>query len=252
MRYWIKLYTEIVRDPKMGRLTDRQFRTCINLFALAGTVDEDGKLPPVEDMAWHLRMDDADLTADLEVLARVNIVEQTDGAWIVRKWAERQAKAPSDEPERVAQRVRNYRERKRNENVTPLPKNVTRLETETETDVDTETEKKRKETETDTLWSSAVKLYENNIGLLSSAIAEDMQSMWSELEAAGVPGWWEQAVTVAVAANKRSWSYMRGILQRCLREGHPPIASTNGKGPPRPKKKVTITLPDGQLAEVDV
>lgn len=39
MKSWIKLYTEILNDPKMGRLTDRQYRTCINLF-----LDADGEL----------------------------------------------------------------------------------------------------------------------------------------------------------------------------------------------------------------
>jgi len=141
MRYWIKLYTEIMRDPKMGRLTDRQFRTCINLFTLAGTTDDDGKLPPLEDIAWHLRSDEASLLADLEALARVNIVEQVDDTWIVRKWAERQAKAPSDQPERIAQRVRNHRERKRNESVTTLQPGVTTPET--DTDTETDTDKKR-------------------------------------------------------------------------------------------------------------
>jgi hypothetical protein len=34
MKTWIKLYTEILQDPKMGRLTDRQYRTCVNLFLL--------------------------------------------------------------------------------------------------------------------------------------------------------------------------------------------------------------------------
>ena len=80
MRYWVKLYTEIVNDPKMGRLTDRQFRTCINLFALAGEIDADGALPDVEDLAWRLRLKDDDLAADLKSLVAVNILAETPTA----------------------------------------------------------------------------------------------------------------------------------------------------------------------------
>lgn len=51
-KYWIKLYHEILHDPKMGRLPDNLWRRCIELFLLAGElgaeVDEDdkGHLPP--------------------------------------------------------------------------------------------------------------------------------------------------------------------------------------------------------------
>lgn len=120
MRYWVKLYTEIINDPKMGRLTDRQFRTCINLFALAGEIDQDGALPPIDDLSWRLRMQSADLAADLKALAAVGIMSFTSDAWIITKWQERQAKAPSAAKEKVLQRVHEYRERERNENVTTL------------------------------------------------------------------------------------------------------------------------------------
>lgn len=142
MRYWIKLYTEILKDPKMGRLTDRQFRTCINLFALAGEFDQEGDLPSVADMSWTLRMDEAALLDDLHELAKVGIVRCTDDTWLVCKWQERQAKAPSAAPDKVLQRVHEHRQRQRNETVTTLHSEVKRDVTppETETDIETETE----------------------------------------------------------------------------------------------------------------
>ena len=66
MREWIKLYTEIAHDRKMAALTDRQFRVCINLFALAGLVDDGGVIPPIEDIAFQLRMADTDLCDDMQ------------------------------------------------------------------------------------------------------------------------------------------------------------------------------------------
>jgi hypothetical protein len=144
MRYWVKLYTEIVNDPKMGRLTDRQFRTCINLFALAGEIDQDGTLPDVDDLAWRLRLQRADLIADLEALAAVNILTATSEGWIISKWEERQAKAPSAAKEKVLQRVHEYRERERNEDVTTLHPEVKRAVTPPEKNR-IDIEKKRKE-----------------------------------------------------------------------------------------------------------
>jgi hypothetical protein len=120
MRFWIKLYTEIVHDPKMAHLTDRAFRVCINLFALAGITDQAGALPAAEDVAWQLRMDAPELKALLDYLADVNILEQRDGVWYVRKWQERQAKPPSAHPDQVLERVHKFREKQRNEPVTPL------------------------------------------------------------------------------------------------------------------------------------
>jgi len=113
VRPWIKLYTEILTDPKMHALTDRQFRTCVNLFALAGFLDQDGLLPPLADLAFHLRTNAADLEGDLVALLAVHVLDADDGGYIVAHWAERQpTRAPSAMPERVRERVRQYRARK--------------------------------------------------------------------------------------------------------------------------------------------
>jgi hypothetical protein len=249
MRYWIKLYTEIVRDPKMGRLTDRQFRTCINLFALAGTVDEDGKLPPLEDMAWHLRTDDESLTADLEALARVNIVELRDDAWYVRKWADRQAKPPSDQPDQVAQRVRNHRARKRNESVTPLQPGVTTPETETETDVDTE--KKREETETgtetppDAPWWSAWKASRPESWMVNPMDKRNLGQLANEYG----PDVLTRAIEYA-NAHKNSASVSLVYVEKTL-AGWKADGKLNGNGQTgkRTPGKQSIILPSGEVVE---
>ena len=38
-KFWIKLYHEILDDPKMGRMPDRLWRRTIELFLLAGELD---------------------------------------------------------------------------------------------------------------------------------------------------------------------------------------------------------------------
>ena len=54
-RFWIKLFFEILDNPKMARLPNHLWIRAVKLFLLAGKEGNDGALPPVEDMAWKLR-----------------------------------------------------------------------------------------------------------------------------------------------------------------------------------------------------
>jgi hypothetical protein len=138
--YWIKLYHEILNDPKMGRLGDRLWRRVIECFLLAGQQAEGGYLPAVEDMAWTLRCAADELEAELaEIAQRTGILAKRDGRWFVVNFAARQAAVPSTE------RVRAHRWARRTAaaDVTGVKRNVTEVETldgENETDVDTDAE----------------------------------------------------------------------------------------------------------------
>ena len=106
--YWLKLYHEILDDAKMGRLPDRLWRRTIELFLMAGEEHDGGHLPPLEDMAWRLRLNDDELRQDLEALAQIEIVTQLDnGMWFVTNFAERQSAMSN------AERQQRYRDRKR-------------------------------------------------------------------------------------------------------------------------------------------
>jgi len=112
MRTWIKLYTEILNDPKMGRLTDREFRVCINLFLMAGHTDHDGTLGSTAEVAWALRTSDEIAERDLLGLSAVGIVtRRLDGVWVVTKFSQRQQRAPSDMPSAIRQRVQKHRQK---------------------------------------------------------------------------------------------------------------------------------------------
>lgn len=110
-RKWIKLYVEILDDPKMGRLPPRQWQIAVELFLLAGDMDQDGLLPPVEDMAWRLRMDADELLLVLSALAAVNIVHQSEPGWVVTHFQDRQFSESYE-------RVKRYRNAKNNANET--------------------------------------------------------------------------------------------------------------------------------------
>ena len=106
-KIWIKLFIEILDDPKMGRLPNHMWRRAVELFLLAGRKGSDGALPPVEEMAWTLRLPQDKLLEDLQGLAGVGVVhEAAPGSWVVSNFSRRQTALSG------AERVRNFRERK--------------------------------------------------------------------------------------------------------------------------------------------
>lgn len=107
MDYWIKLYLEILDDPKMATLPDRLWRRVIELFVLAGRfgINGDGNLPDTRQIAWMLRMPTDDLAHDLDQLIGTNIIEPIPNGWRVVNFAKRQA------PMTAAEKQKRYRER---------------------------------------------------------------------------------------------------------------------------------------------
>lgn len=105
--YWIKLYNEILYDPKMCRLDDHLWRRTIELFLLAGETLEDGVLPSLEDCAFKLRCEPEQLETDMVELQRIGIISVISGRYLVTHFSERQA---ANSP---AERMRMMRERQK-------------------------------------------------------------------------------------------------------------------------------------------
>lgn len=89
--FYIKLYHEILHDPKMGRLTDNLWRRAIEVFLLAGENGHNGNLPSIENMAWELRLSIEELESNLQTLAKYDIVSLTPNGWHVTHFEKRQA-----------------------------------------------------------------------------------------------------------------------------------------------------------------
>ena len=107
-KYWIKLYHEILDDPKMGRLPDALFRRAVEFFLIAGEDGRGGGLPALADMAWRLRADEIELSAQMEDLEALNILSRdAQGGWQVTHFAQRQAPSP------MSERVRRFRQARR-------------------------------------------------------------------------------------------------------------------------------------------
>lgn len=115
--YWMKLWFDILRDPKMGMLPDRLWRRVIELFLLAGQQGEDGLLPDVPTIAWQLNKSVQAINTDLQKIAEVGIIQETgDGRWIVVNFKKRNE--PISNSERAKDfRMRNFGNSKTNDKI---------------------------------------------------------------------------------------------------------------------------------------
>lgn len=129
MRTWVKWHTKVLTEPKVLRLSDKQFRVFANLIALAGYLDnEDGRLGSTEDVALHLRLSATRTGAVLTDLCAVGITFSHQNVWFLKNWDEYNGKPQSDRKEIVRERVRRFREKQDesgngNADVTPLHPN---------------------------------------------------------------------------------------------------------------------------------
>lgn len=120
MKAWVKLYTEILDDPKVGTLSWAHRGVWMSLLALAGKLDdrdgdeqETGRLDTLENIAWHLRMPVAELEEAMAVLEARGMVDQRDGVWYVTNYAKRQSRGPSNTRDAIRHRVRRFRQKAR-------------------------------------------------------------------------------------------------------------------------------------------
>jgi len=135
--YWMKLYIEILDDPKMATLPDRVWRRIIELFLIAKRMNKGGHIPDTRQIAWMLRMNPDELESDMMQIAQTGIVEREVNGWYIPKFAKRQGASSSTE------RVQQFRKREQhaqyNADETDQKRFVAQS-TETETETERETE----------------------------------------------------------------------------------------------------------------
>jgi hypothetical protein len=140
---WFRLYSSVLHDPKVQRLSPALFKHWVNLLCLASEQDERGMLPCVDDIAFALRIKPSEAAQVMTQLRRAGLVDSTeDGRDFPHNWPQRQR-----ESDDVSTRVRRHRERKAADNQESVPignGNVTLHETlrkrPVDTDSDAETE----------------------------------------------------------------------------------------------------------------
>ena len=102
---WFRMYGEMMDDPKIGTLTDAEFRTWVELLCTACKAEDDGNTHLTEaDINWALRRN---ATETLQKLLNRDLVTINDaGQIVICSWEKRQKKSDSS-----TERVRAYREK---------------------------------------------------------------------------------------------------------------------------------------------
>lgn len=206
-RLWIKLWGDMLADPKVARLPDWQWRKFVECLLLAGINDDNGKLQPVDDIAWMLHLAPARVEEALQSLSRVGVVRrETDGSWYVTNFNKRQD-SPSKE------RTRKWRERERHSDG----------HGDTHDSTSTSTSTSSSDSCINDL-TKVIKDYENEVGPLTKRIMDALTAAVDEYSA----DWIIQAIGEAARNNKRSWSYVEAILKRWKVDGFQSRRNGNG------------------------
>jgi hypothetical protein len=165
MKTWIKLYTEIVDDPKIGRHSLADHGLWLLLMALAGKIDHrdehgnaTGQLDTLDNVAWHLRRSTDEIAPGVERLTAAGMLHVTNGIITVTHFAERQER-PSETPAAVSERVKRHRAKARREQSksatscnayeTTCNDDETALESESDSETESETDPEQTTTDTD-------------------------------------------------------------------------------------------------------
>lgn len=105
---WFRFYDEAVDDPKVQRLPLLLFRAWVNCLCIAK--QNNGILPPIEDVAYKLRVTIPRAETFIQALRDEKLIDlRNDGNLEMHNWRERQFESDSS-----TERVRKHRERKRN------------------------------------------------------------------------------------------------------------------------------------------
>lgn len=125
MTKWFRFYHEALNDPKVQKLDGEAFKGWVNILCLAA--QNDGKLPPIADVAFALRVTENAAGTLIERLSNGGLIDRLNGGrngvtYAPHGWSERQYKSDTS-----SERVKRYRQR-------------SKTVTETAPDTDTETD----------------------------------------------------------------------------------------------------------------
>lgn len=130
---WYRQYNEFATDPKVQSMSEAMQRRLIMLFCLHScnvlvTLH-------VTDLAFALRISEEELEETKALFIRKKFI---DDEWNILNWDKRQYASDSS-----SERVRRYRERKRNAGVTEVKRYSNVIDTDSDSDTEKETDKKK-------------------------------------------------------------------------------------------------------------
>lgn len=121
MSRWFRFHADAMRNPKVGRLSDKEFRLWVELLSVAA--ENDGLIPCLSDLKHVLKRRLDHLSTGVKQLINVGLIDALDVGYEPHNWSKFQYKSDVS-----TERVKRHREKR----------NVSETPPETDTDTDTE------------------------------------------------------------------------------------------------------------------
>lgn len=107
MHSWLRLYHDIINDPKVLKLPEATRWHYIAMLCIASM--NDGKLPLLDDIAIQLRVPAAKTTGIISALVTAGLIDKTETGFAPHNWNGRQYKSDVS-----TERVKRFRQQRRN------------------------------------------------------------------------------------------------------------------------------------------
>jgi len=121
MSRWFRFHADAMRNPKVGRLSDKEFRLWVELLSVAA--ENDGLIPCLSDLKHVLKRRLDHLSTGVERLISMGLIDALGGGYEPHNWSKFQYKSDVS-----TDRVKRHREKR----------NVSETPPDTDTDTDTE------------------------------------------------------------------------------------------------------------------
>jgi hypothetical protein len=112
---WVKLYTEMLDDPKVSELDPYQFQVFVQLVLFAGECDMDGLIGDatgpfvLAKVAWRLRHRESNLRHAVSRLMSLGLIEERDGGLWIPKFSARQGRPQAEQRQMWRDQQRKHR-----------------------------------------------------------------------------------------------------------------------------------------------
>lgn len=120
--YWLKLYTEILEDPKYYRLSESAKLGMYELMMVAKKCGQEGDLPSQEDICFYTRRSEDWWAPVLDELKSISFVIANGNGDKIRKFEERQRAVDAAERQQNYRKSLQHQEYSSNESVTKKQK----------------------------------------------------------------------------------------------------------------------------------
>lgn len=232
---WIKIVTDIFDDEKVLLIetlpeADSIIVIWFKLLCLAGKQNNsgvfvmNGKIPYTDKMlATIFRRNENTVKLALETFKNFGMIEIIDDVITIPNWEKHQKLDQLEiAKEQTRKRVAKYREKqKKLANGEKKACNVTREVTVTQSNADRIDKIRIDKIRIDKDTAEITEYYENNIGMMSPAVAELLFSYLEDFEDYRII---IEAIKIATLNNKRTGNYINGILKSWKSKGYKVLA----------------------------